>query len=77
MLVNVHKMVLLPIRIHISYWATQGPLKKCMEHSLTIRGGGGGKKHTEAGWGWVVWTKSLHSLNLHIIIEGQKFSRRS
>ena len=43
MLVNVHKMVLLPIRIHISYWATQGPLKKCMEHSLTIRGGGGGK----------------------------------
>ena len=43
MLVNVHKMVLLPIRIHISYWATQGPLKKCMEHtqkmySLKIRG---------------------------------------
>ena len=58
MLGNVHKMVLLPIRIHISYWATQGPLKKCMEHSLTICGGVGGQKHVEAGWGWrwVVWT---------------------
>ena len=50
-LVNVHKMVLLPIRIHISYWATQGPLKKCMEHTLTICGGVGVGGKTR--WGWM------------------------